>query len=117
MDGFDWEDAAILGGIVGFVEESLREEMAVEKENEDKWQDCTAEEDDREVPVSLKRRLQMLRASNPELADYVISSVKNFRKQGELQREVQRPQTSEPQPRRALTQMPINQGGTLLLSH
>jgi|WetSurSiteA1Bulk_404760.scaffolds.fasta_scaffold00299_21 hypothetical protein len=35
MDDFDWGDATLLGGIIGFAEESMREEDAIPEELDD----------------------------------------------------------------------------------
>lgn len=90
FDDFDWEDAAVLGGIAGFVEESLREERNGEPREEEVWRGSPLEKEDYEEPVSLRRQLQMLRASNPALADHVIRKALEFRAQGELRRESER---------------------------
>jgi hypothetical protein len=46
FDDFDLEDAAVLGGIAGFVEESLREERSGETQDEDTSDDSLLEEED-----------------------------------------------------------------------
>ena len=71
FDDFDWEDAAILGGIIGFVEESIREE---ERGFDDDTDDDTLEERMREA-VDRDVNLLQFRRENPQLYDFILKKV------------------------------------------
>jgi len=59
FDDFDAEDAAIFGGVVGFAEESIREENAPDPSEPDPWE-FEEVETEPEPPISLRRRLEMM---------------------------------------------------------
>ena len=70
-DGFDAEDAAILGGIIGFAEDSIKNEElgendddAIPEISDDQIADCI--EQNQEIS------LQLLYNENPELVQHLI---------------------------------------------
>jgi hypothetical protein len=63
-DGFDAEDAAYLGGAMGFAEESMREE--------ERGEDEETEEDLPEIPDIKEVNLRILRNTDPKLFEYVV---------------------------------------------
>lgn len=67
-DGFDVEDATILGGIMGFAEESIREE---EELNEELGDDI-----DVDMSEIKDTDLRLIHNMNPGLFKYIISIVK-----------------------------------------
>ena len=69
MSGFDFdiEDAAIAGGILGFVEESSREE---EEELYEELEDLIDNAEDLEFPSNIAIRL--LRNENPDLVNHLF---------------------------------------------
>lgn len=81
FDDFDWKDAAILGGIMGFAEESIREEMASDPidSDPDPWNFDDIEKEP-EMRISLRRQLQML---DPGVREYLLGLL---RKQGEYRK-------------------------------
>ena len=77
---FDMEDAAVIGGMMGFAEESMREE----DRNPDEVSDHVTEEDKEEIDRVTSLRL--LRNENPGLVDYLINLVKTQRKRWSIAR-------------------------------
>jgi hypothetical protein len=90
FDDFDWEDAAVFGGIAGFVEESLREENRRDPSEVRDEDDFDVMDELGEAPVSLKRQLQMLAAGNPGLARYIIRRAREQNEQWALQAQARR---------------------------
>lgn len=82
FDDFDAEDAAVLGGIIGFAEESVREENAPDPSEPESWDSDDIEPEPR-MSISIRRQLDML---GPEMREAVLSSVMEFRKARELDR-------------------------------
>ncbi len=81
FDGdFDAEDAAILGGIAGFAEESMREEDRKPEDNEDYDSIVVDLENPKEI------NLRLIRNMNPELFRYVVSLVAKHNKKWRQQR-------------------------------
>ena len=79
-DGFDIEDATIIGGIMGFAEESMREENRQPDEIEEEI------EEPRGRSVSVTMRL--LKNENPNLFAYVVKKViEHKRKWAEARRQ------------------------------
>ena len=68
-DGFDIEDAAYLGGAIGFAEESIRAENA--KPDEDPEEDV-----DVYLPELKDTDLKLIRNMNPDLFNHIVSIVK-----------------------------------------
>jgi len=89
FDDFDLEDAAIFGGISGFVEESLREENRTDPSEIREDYDVGIDDDEEIVP-SLKRQLQMLAAQNPGFAEHVIRRDREDSEQVALQTQAMR---------------------------
>ena len=79
FDDFDWEDATILGGIMGFAEESAREER-MKDPSEPCYEECFMSSDDTESKLTLKQQLRLLENMNPDLAQYIIEKVKEQKK-------------------------------------
>lgn len=67
-DGFDAEDATILGGAMGFAEESMRAEE--EGLNED------AEEEDFDVSELKEVNLRLVYNTNPGLFKYIVKLIR-----------------------------------------
>lgn len=74
FDDFDWEDAAILGGILGFAEESARQERMKDPSELD-YQEHFEPLDEKESRLTLKQQLRLLENMNPDLARYVKEKV------------------------------------------
>ena len=83
FDDFDLEDAAISGGIAGFMEESLRDETRRNPSEIEEGYDFDINGTPEKVP-SLKRQIQMLAAENPGLANYIIRKNREVTEQGTL---------------------------------
>jgi len=78
-DGFDAEDATIIGGIMGFAEESIREE--------DRLPEDIEEIDDADI-AEQNINMKLLRNENPSLFAYVIEKViEHKRKWAEARRQ------------------------------
>ena len=67
-DGFDMEDATIIGGIMGFAEESIREENRQPDEIDEEPEGMPS---GRSVSVTMK----LLKNENPGLFAYVVKKV------------------------------------------
>jgi len=87
FDDFDWEDATTLGGIMGFAEESVREENMKDPSEPCCEERFDASSDDTESGLSLKQQLRLLENMNPDLARYVIEKVKEQKKYWRISRE------------------------------
>ena len=72
-DGFDAEDAAIIGGIMGFAEESMREE--------NRQPDEVEEDVDMPSGSDVDVTMRLLRNENPDLFDYVVKAVLKHKRQ------------------------------------
>lgn len=70
-DGFDAKDAAILGGVIGFAEESMREE---DRELEEEIEEIFPDEE-----PSKNASLAAFRRSNPELYHKILRIAINQR--------------------------------------
>lgn len=86
---FGWKDAAILGGIAGFIEQSLREENERYRTEPEEERDFDID-DSEQLPVSLKTELRRLAASDPRLARYAIDKVREQKEQWALQSQEKR---------------------------
>jgi len=84
FDDFDWEDATTFGGIVGFVQESLKEADRRDS-SEPSEDDEPGDYNDEEEVISTKRQLQMLDAQDPDLARSIITKAKEQSEQWALQ--------------------------------
>jgi hypothetical protein len=71
-DGFDMEDATIIGGIMGFAEESIREEEKRPDEVEEDYDISDVKTND----VTMK----LLKNENPGLFAYVVKKVIEHKK-------------------------------------
>lgn len=72
-DGFDMEDATIIGGIMGFAEESIREENI-------QPDDVEEEKPEAENISDQKTNLRLLENENPGLVAYLIKTVIEHKK-------------------------------------
>ena len=68
-DGFDIEDAAYLGGAIGFAEESIRAEE--EEPNEEPEEDI-----DVDLPEIKDTDLKLIYNMNPDLFKYIVGIIK-----------------------------------------
>ena len=70
-DGFDVEDATIIGGIMGFAEESMREENRLPDEPDTEDYEPTSEVNNRHKDLVMR----LLENENPGLFAYVVKKV------------------------------------------
>jgi hypothetical protein len=85
FDDFDWEDATILGAILGFVEESLEAERMKdpsEPDGEGRFESTDAED----LKLTLKQQLRLLANTNPDLARYVVRKAREQQKYWRISR-------------------------------
>jgi hypothetical protein len=82
-DGFTNEDAAVLGGIIGFAEESLR----VENEDPEAEEYLPEEESGVESSAVEEENLRLIRNGNPELFRYIVSIARKQAKKWARDRE------------------------------
>ena len=85
FDDFDWEDAATFGGIMGFAEESAREER-MKDPSEPFYKERFMSLDDTESKLTLKQKLRLLENMNADLARYVKEKVKEQKKYWRISR-------------------------------
>jgi len=75
MNFFDWDDpnsdAAMFGGIAGFVEESIKSEDEVLQETDIDLEDSDIEDNN----IASDRQLQVLKATKPALFEYITNKV------------------------------------------
>lgn len=70
-DGFDAEDAAYLGGVIGFAEESIRAEEELDEELEDLI--------DIDLSKTKETDLRLIYNMNPDLFKHIVNIIKRQR--------------------------------------
>lgn len=82
---FGIEDAAIIGGILGFADEAIRDEQEGENESND---------DDTEIYIEPEQitdiDLRLFYNENPELFEFLVKRTVEFRKKAKTQRYINR---------------------------
>ncbi|MFC1891173.1 hypothetical protein ACFLZT_02165 [Thermodesulfobacteriota bacterium] len=89
FDDFEWEDAAVFGGIAGFSEESLKEESSRDPSEIEKDYEFNIDSPWEKVQ-GLKWQIQMLAAVEPNLERYIIRKARELREQQALYKQARR---------------------------
>lgn len=79
-DDFGFDDAFIVGGIAGFIQDSVEEERPCEEAE----QACLIEDELEDAVDNFKRQDEMIRNTDPDFSDWVIRKALQQRQDAEI---------------------------------